>query len=751
MNARALCCLTLSLISLSAALPAQQRDPAVLLESARYEVQVRGDLEAAIRIFETLVKNHADRRDIAARALVELGQAYEALGRGNARDAYRRVLANYPDQREAAELARGRLAVLVESSTPVVVAESGLRLRRLWETPSPPPVGVGALSPDGRHVLFMDWGAIADPALRGHADVALYDTRAGRARRVTNRPSLTVVDVYPSAPVWSGNGKWIAYTLWATDWTHQQLHVVRPDGTEDRTVLDNRQMADARAMAFASDGAFIAALLKGWDNVWRIGLVSLKDTSLVILKTLGTHAPAALSLSPDNRFVAYAYPLTEVSEGHDIFVLSVDGAAERRIAPQPAEDVMPVWTPDGERILFVSDRSGQRALWAVGWQNGGPQGEPQLVYAHLGAMELLGVTGSGAPYFRVGRTESEVYQARLDLTGNASLSQVSRLPETHLLTNFRPAWSPDGERVAYLSRRGTGGRSPHLVVKTLATRQERAHPLQFPLARDQRVSRPDWSLDGRYVWIEGSDPENRAPGRVSFRIDVESGEVTREKYRRDFAGMTGNQITEFAFVDGRQAEALRSLGIRLGGQTDVNLFMQGDEPLRPDETLLFVRNGVQRVSLTDRKLEPLTPLGHMGHWRLSPDGKTLALAIASDSVMISNVLSVLPLSDVAARELAHVERKGDQPGRIAAVRWTPDGKHVIYALVPAGGKETNAQIWLVDATGGTPRRLDLELTPYQLGNLSFHPDGRRIAYTRITAVEEVWLAEGLPWQKTDRR
>lgn len=560
-----------------------------------------------------------------------------------------------------------------------------------------------------------------------------------------------MVDVYPSSPVWSADGAWIGYTLWATNWTHQKLHVVRPDGTRDRAVLDNVQMADVRAMAFASDGSFIAALLMGWDDVWRIGLVSLKDTSLVILKTLGTHGVVSLSLSPDNRFLAYEYPISAFATAHDIFVLSVDGAAEQRIGSPPADDVTPVWTPDGESIVFASNRSGQRALWAVPWRDGGPRGEPQLVYANLGAMALLGITGSGAPYFRTGRTDSEVFQARLDLTGNGSLSQESRLPETNLLTNLRPAWSPDGERVAYLSRRGPDGQSPHLVVKTLSSGAERAHRLPFPLAGDPRVSRPDWSADGRHVWVEGNERENRSPARVSYRIDVESGEVTKEQYRRDFAGLAALQLTEFAFADGRQAAALRSLGIRLAGQTDVNLFMQGDEPLRPDETLLIVRNGVQRMSQTDRKLEPLTPLGHMGAWRLSPDGKSLALSIASDSVMISNVLSVLPLTGDGARELVRVERKGENPGSIVAVQWTPDGKHVIYALVPSGGNEANAEIWMVASDGGTPRRLDLALTPYQLGNLRFHPDGGRVTYTRINVMDELWLAEGLPWQRTGRR
>ncbi|MCH7533244.1 MAG: PD40 domain-containing protein [Gemmatimonadetes bacterium] len=749
-----LCSFALILLLAAPAVASQQTSPTVRLEAARYEVDVRGDVHAAIGLYRSLIEDFPDHRDIAALALVELGQAYETLGQAQAQDAYNRVLRDYADQREAAQRARARLAVLVGDDAQRNTDEHGLRTRRLWSAD----VGLnpGGLSPDGREVLFVDWGLADAPPLRGHADVAVYNIRSGRSRLVTDRYSQGPIDGYITRAIWSEDGAWLAYAEWVKEWTHQRLSVVRSDGSQDRVILDNLQFAEVVPGAFSSRTSTVAVILKGWDDVFSVGLVST-DGSLTILKTLGTHRPASLALSPDGRYVAFAYPPTEGEETHDVFVLATDGSEEIPISQHPTDDEMPMWTPDGGRIVFTSDRSGQRGLWAVRWEDGRVNGEPELVQPNLGPMVPMGLTSSGAPYFRVRGSESEVYVAELDLSGSGSLANTSRLTELHLGTNMRPAWSPDGERIAYLSRRGVAKESLHLVVKTLSTGEEHAHPLPFRLL--ERDSRPDWSQDGRFVWVEGGDFESDAPGRVSYRIDVLTGEVAREDYRRDFAGLAVGDVTEFHFTDGRQAQALRSLGIRIIGQTDLDLFSSGDEPQRPGEDLLFVRNGIKWIrSLTDQESlftapsEPIPQLAYlgewpnMGQWQLSPDGMTLAAAMTSDTAMIS-VLVVLPLTGGAPRELDRVEHEADKhSGRIDALKWTPDGKQLIYVVEPTGGDADDVEIRIVDVSGGAPRSLDLPITPYQLANLRFHPDGVRVAYTVMKRFNELWLAEGLPWQ-----
>lgn len=69
-----------------------------LLEAAIYRAKVLGDLPGAIQQFESIVARYAGQ-PVAARALVEIGQAEEKLGHPRrALAAYQRVVREYPDQ-----------------------------------------------------------------------------------------------------------------------------------------------------------------------------------------------------------------------------------------------------------------------------------------------------------------------------------------------------------------------------------------------------------------------------------------------------------------------------------------------------------------------------------------------------------------------------------------------------------------------------------------------------------------------------
>ena len=88
------------------------QDPAdVALQAAIRKEVVDGDLQAAIEQYGAIAKgtNHA----AAAQALLRMGRCYERLGNAKASETYERVLKQFADQKEAAQEARDRLAVLV--------------------------------------------------------------------------------------------------------------------------------------------------------------------------------------------------------------------------------------------------------------------------------------------------------------------------------------------------------------------------------------------------------------------------------------------------------------------------------------------------------------------------------------------------------------------------------------------------------------------------------------------------------------
>jgi len=109
--------------------------------------------------------------------------------------------------------------------------------------------------------------------------------------------------------------------------------------------------------------------------------------------------------SPDGQSVAYHSTRTGNSE---IWLHHLDGAPETRITDNDSWDLYPDWSPDGERLIFVSDREESQFKIFIVNSDGG------------GAHRLM---------------DEPISLRSLEIPVNAKV--VSR-------------WSPDGERIAYL-------------------------------------------------------------------------------------------------------------------------------------------------------------------------------------------------------------------------------------------------------------------------------------------------------------
>jgi Tol biopolymer transport system component len=71
--------------------------------------------------------------------------------------------------------------------------------------------------------------------------------------------------------------------------------------------------------------------------------------------------------SPDSQQIAF----DSRSEGNaDIYIISVEGGAARRLTTDPAEDVVPSWSNDGRWIYFCSNRGGEREIYKIPAQGG---------------------------------------------------------------------------------------------------------------------------------------------------------------------------------------------------------------------------------------------------------------------------------------------------------------------------------------------------------------------------------------------
>ena len=84
--------------------------------------------------------------------------------------------------------------------------------------------------------------------------------------------------------------------------------------------------------------------------------------------------------------------VTDSSDERHVFVMAVDGSRETIVVAHPSQNVIMGRSPDGQRLLFSSDRSGSFGLWAVAVDDGTPQ-EPRPWSNRRRVVMVAGIDG----------------------------------------------------------------------------------------------------------------------------------------------------------------------------------------------------------------------------------------------------------------------------------------------------------------------------------------------------------------------
>jgi len=181
-------------------------------------------------------------------------------------------------------------------------------------------------SPDSR---FLVTGV--DVVDGGRGRIVVIDIASGEPRFVT--PETTQA----GCPIWSPDGKWIAYTT-----SEGVLARVRPDGTGAASLATQA----GGATSWSDDGWIY------WDNPFGGGVqrtnADTHETKTVSDARLGTgHAPA---LSPDGSQLAVIYAI-EGEASYDLYLSAPDGSDAHRLASDVL--IFDGWSADGQYLLFV--------------------------------------------------------------------------------------------------------------------------------------------------------------------------------------------------------------------------------------------------------------------------------------------------------------------------------------------------------------------------------------------------------------
>src|SRR4030095_662360 len=89
-----------------------------------------------------------------------------------------------------------------------------------------------------------------------------------------------------------------------------------------------------------------------WIYVFRGSTGTVRPPMRVVPFTSFCGREDQAALSPDGNQIAFVWA-GEKGDNTDIYVKSINGERPLRITSDPAEDLRPTWSPDGQRIAFV--------------------------------------------------------------------------------------------------------------------------------------------------------------------------------------------------------------------------------------------------------------------------------------------------------------------------------------------------------------------------------------------------------------
>jgi dipeptidyl aminopeptidase/acylaminoacyl peptidase len=209
----------------------------------------------------------------------------------------------------------------------------------------------------------------------------------------------------------------------------------------------------------------------------------------------------AVAISPDGTRAATEYHETADGNPFDIWLVDA-GGARTRFTSDPASDTMPVWSPDGKRIVFSSNRGGDIFNLYVKDAAGGsaeqlllqsPESKLVQDWSPDGRFLLYNVSGSS------GGAQASIHLWVLPMFGD------DRKPRPYLQTEFavsQARFSPDGRWVAYSSNE-SGPRE--VYVRPFPD----AAGGKIMVSRNGGVS-PHWRRDGRELFYVSADSKMMA-------------------------------------------------------------------------------------------------------------------------------------------------------------------------------------------------------------------------------------------------
>lgn len=553
-------------------------------------------------------------------------------------------------------------------------------------------------SPDGRYISMTDWST---------GNLALRDLTTHSMIALTHKASFP--DDFAETSLISPDGKSIAYGWYAEANRKFDLRVMSlaaPDSGKSRVVYAGTPQGFTMPQSWTPDSRNIIAIMQIGDGTTGIALIPASGGEPKRIRSFDWRYPDDLSLSPDGRWLAYDFPSEENSGMRDVFVISLNGEGERAISSEKGDDFVVGWTRDGSRLLYGSERSGARAVWAMPMSNGRSTGSPVLVRSDMWRMFPLGITRAGNVFYGVHTGTRDSFVAPMDpVTGRVtSAPKAMNAPVT--ISPFSLAWSPDSKHLAQVilrgHRPGVYGPSDILIRSVEQDDERRLTP------RLSRITGLSWLPDGSALIVRGANMKGRY-GIYSVDLKTAKMRVIAESPKnwlgRLFALEPAGRNAYFVEVDTLGGSYITRLDLQTGAMQRIHAF--------PAPKFMVAM-------------------------AVSPDGRHLMLAVRGGEYD-RGIIAQLPVTGGTLKEIYRFN-KSEAPVNGTGFAWSREGRELLFGVVQASDTAyAKIDVRVLSISDGTVRPLGIP--PGKIAMVRVSRDGRRIAYNVNDMVSELWMMD----------
>jgi Tol biopolymer transport system component len=377
-------------------------------------------------------------------------------------------------------------------------------------------------SPDGGQIAFAWGGEKGD-----NFDIYLKMIGASEIRRLTTDPAP---DFFPS---WSPDGRQIAFVRcqpWCLSSSDSQgtIHLVSPVGGSDRKLSD---FPVRSWLSWSPDGRWLAAGRYGFATesdpaagIYLIPVLGGEPRPMTSAKAPAFHHGPAFS--PDGHYLAYTSCDSDINSCHvDVVELGTDYVPlgpPRRLTRRASWIRGLAWARDGNSLIY--DDSWTKRLWRV-WIVGDRPPE-RIELAGMGAIDPATAASLDRLAFAHDRWTTAIYRFEVGHPPEAPLG-------SSLEDNFAH-FSPDGQRIAFDSRRGGENNEIWLAVA------DGSNPMQLTHGPGIVQGTPRWSPDGQRIAFDSLAEDGKwdiwtidADGGSPRRLTLDPGNNQVPSWSRD--------------------------------------------------------------------------------------------------------------------------------------------------------------------------------------------------------------------------